>query len=45
MERAFTRGEQRCGHYDEAQLPHGGPAERKDCDGNLLFHLFIIHKK
>ena len=29
MERNFLRGEQRCGHYDENQLPHGGPAERK----------------
>ena len=28
MERNFNRGEQRCGHYDENQLPHGGP-ERK----------------
>merc|ERR1712176_1222005 len=45
MERAFTRGEQRCGHYDEAQLPHGGPAERKDCDGNLSFSLFINYRK
>ena len=29
MERNFKRGNQRCGHYDEDQLPHGGPAERK----------------
>ena len=29
MERNFNRGNQRCGHYDEDQLPHGGPAERK----------------
>merc|ERR1711920_833124 len=29
MERNFQRGEQRCGHYNEDQLPHGGPAERK----------------
>merc|ERR1712048_1459310 len=29
MERNFLRGEQRCGHYDENQLPHGGPADRK----------------
>ena len=29
MERSFTRGGQRCGHYDEDQLPHGGPADRK----------------
>ena len=32
MERNFLRGEQRCGHYDENQLPHGGPAERKRRD-------------
>ena len=25
MERNFSRGEQRCGYYDETQLPHGGP--------------------
>ena len=29
MERNFKRGEQRCGFYDEDQLPHGGPVERK----------------
>ena len=29
METNFSRGNQRCGHYDENQLPHGGPAERK----------------
>ena len=35
MERAFTRGEQRCGFYDAALKPHGGPNpnyDRKDCD-------------
>ena len=32
MERNFKRGGQRCGHYDENQLPHGGPAERKRRD-------------
>ena len=27
----FARGGQRCGHYDEEQSPHGGPArERRD---------------
>ena len=31
----FIRGEQRCGHYDEEQLPHGGPA-RKRRDEELL---------
>merc|ERR1712141_10034 len=29
MERNFKRGEQKCGHYNEDQLPHGGPADRK----------------
>ena len=29
MERNFKRGNQRCGFYDEEQLPHGGPEERK----------------
>jgi len=28
MSRNFERGNQRCGFYDEDQLPHGGP-ERK----------------
>ena len=26
MERNFERGNQICGHYDENQLPHGGPS-------------------
>ena len=25
MGRNFERGNQRCGYYDQAQLPHGGP--------------------
>lgn len=25
MEKNFTRGNQRCGFYDESQMPHGGP--------------------
>ena len=29
MERNFNRGNQRCGFYDENQLPHGGPSERR----------------
>ena len=29
MARNFQRGEQRCGHYDEDQLPHGGPARKR----------------
>merc|ERR1712177_148198 len=27
MERNFNRGNQRCGFYDENQLPHGGPSD------------------
>ena len=27
MERNFNRGNQRCGFYDEDQLPHGGPSD------------------
>ena len=29
MERNIERGNQRCGFYDENQLPHGGPSERR----------------
>ena len=32
MERNFNRGNQRCGHYDENQLPHGGPARKRRSD-------------
>merc|ERR1712227_553880 len=33
MGRNFERGQQRCGYYDETQLPHGGPEnERKRRD-------------
>ena len=35
MERNFNRGNQRCGFYDEDQLPHGGPSDdrkRRDAD-------------
>ena len=35
MERNFERGNQRCGFYDENQLPHGGPSDdrkRRDAD-------------
>ena len=37
MERNFNRGNQRCGFYDENQLPHGGPSddrERRDAQFN-----------
>ena len=37
MERNFKRGEQRCGHYDENQLPHGGPPDRKRRDLDDFF--------
>ena len=35
MERNFNRGNQRCGFYDEDQLPHGGPSDdrkRREAD-------------
>ena len=35
MERNFERGNQRCGFYDENQLPHGGPSDdrkRRDAE-------------
>ena len=33
MERNFRRGNQRCGYYDEGNLPHGGPErKRRDVD-------------
>ena len=35
MERNFNRGNQRCGFYDENNLPHGGPSDdrkRRDAD-------------
>ena len=35
MQRNFERGNQRCGFYDEEQLPHGGPSDdrkRRDAD-------------
>ena len=37
MERNFERGEQRCGHYDANQLPHGGPArKRREADDDVF---------
>ena len=35
MEKNFNRGNQRCGFYDENQLPHGGPSDdrkRRDAE-------------
>ena len=29
MEKNFKRGNQRCGFYDENQLPHGGPSDER----------------
>ena len=37
MGRNFERGQQRCGYYDETQLPHGGPE-----NGNALIFLKLI---
>merc|ERR1711937_176741 len=34
MERNFNRGNQRCGFYDEEQLPHGGPERKRRDLGN-----------
>ena len=32
MKKNFKRGNQRCGYYDEDNLPHGGPEDRKRRD-------------
>ena len=34
MGRNFERGNQRCGYYDETQLPHGGPEGAEEPEGN-----------
>jgi len=36
MERNFNRDNQRCGFYDEHQLPHGGPKDRRRRDVDFL---------
>ena len=37
MERNFNRGNQRCGFYDENQMPHGGPErKRREVDLSLI---------
>ena len=36
MARNFQRGEQRCGHYDENQLPHGGPARKRRAEDDVF---------
>ena len=35
MERNFNRGNQRCGYYDEANLPHGGPERKRRDDDDF----------
>ena len=42
MERNFERGNQRCGFYDENQLPHGGPSERRkrEIDADSIWDRF-----
>merc|ERR1712212_464788 len=35
MERNFNRGNQRCGFYDEDQLPHGGPERKRRSDDDM----------
>merc|ERR1712113_266370 len=48
MERNFERGNQRCGFYDENQLPHGGPSERRkreiDADLSGIDMIVKIHQ-
>merc|ERR1711990_1112706 len=34
MARNFERGNQRCGFYDENQMPHGGPEEEESNDNS-----------
>merc|ERR1712046_155824 len=34
MEKNFNRGQQRCGYYDEENLPHGGPERQRREDGS-----------
>ena len=35
MGRNFERGNQRCGYYDETQLPHGGPEGKPPNSTNI----------
>ena len=35
MKRNFERGNQRCGFYDENQLPHGGPERKRRSDDDF----------
>jgi len=35
MEKNFNRGNQRCGFYDEDQLPHGGPERKRRSDDDF----------
>ena len=44
MEQNFSRGNQRCGFYDENQLPHDGPSEdRKKEMLNSIVMTVMIH--
>merc|ERR1712025_847796 len=36
MEKNFQRGNQRCGYYDEDNLPHGGPPESEDQSRTMI---------
>merc|ERR1712131_521833 len=35
VERNFNRGNQRCGYYDEDNLPHGGPERKRREDDEM----------
>merc|ERR1712176_1509219 len=37
MERNFNRGNQRCGYYDEDNLPHGGPERKRRREADDVF--------
>ena len=36
MERNFNRGNQRCGYYNEQNLPHGGPERKRREDDDVF---------
>merc|ERR1712035_61291 len=36
MERNFNRGNQRCGYYDEDNLPHGGPERKRRANDDVF---------
>ena len=44
MGRNFERGNQRCGFYDEEQMPHGGPErKRRDADADDVERYISSH--